>query len=74
MRYINYFELVLTSKEYARSVMEFKPVRPPVCECQSWSTDDIRTQDWLLEVAPHAFNKKDIEDDKQRKMPKQIKQ
>ena len=26
VRYINYFELVLTSKEYARSVMEFKPV------------------------------------------------
>lgn len=54
-RYINYYELVLTSKEYARSVMEFKP-------------------QWLLEVAPHAFNKQDIADDSAKKMPKQIKQ
>jgi pre-mRNA-splicing factor ATP-dependent RNA helicase DHX16 len=55
VRYINFYELVLTTKEYARSVMEFRP-------------------DWLLEVAPHAFNKKDIQDDTARMMPKQVKQ
>lgn len=53
VRYINYYELVLTTKEYTRSVIEFKP-------------------DWLLEVAPHAFNAKDIQDDSKKKMPKQI--
>jgi len=52
VRYINYYELVLTTKEYARSIMEFKP-------------------DWLLEVAPHAFNKKDVQDESTKKMPKQ---
>lgn len=36
VRYINYFELVLTSKEYARSVMEFKPVCLAFLTCY-WS-------------------------------------
>ena len=41
-KYVSYFEAVLTSKEYMRSVM---PIRP----------------EWLMEIAPHYFKKKDVE-------------
>ncbi|GAA99790.1 uncharacterized protein L969DRAFT_89076 [Mixia osmundae IAM 14324] len=53
-RVICYYELVLTSKEYARSVIEIPKI------------------EWLLEVAPHAFNASDFETDRQKKgQPKQ---
>lgn len=41
-KWVLYFELVLTSKEYMRSNMPLKP-------------------EWLMEVAPHFYKKKDIE-------------
>ena len=52
-KWVLYFELVCTSREFMRQV----------CEIQA---------SWLLEVAPHYYNAKDIELDT-RKMPKMIK-
>ncbi|KAJ2378625.1 hypothetical protein IW150_000686 [Coemansia sp. RSA 2607] len=46
-----YYELVLTSREFMRQVIEI----------------DAK---WLLEVAPHYYKKKDVEEDIKRKMPK----
>ncbi|QSL64806.1 hypothetical protein MERGE_002108 [Pneumocystis wakefieldiae] len=42
-KWILYYELVLTSKEYCRQVMEIKP-------------------EWLIEVSPHYYKHKDIEE------------
>lgn len=51
-KWIIYYELVLTSKEFMRQVIEIKP-------------------EWLLEVAPHYYKPKELEDDI-RKMPKKV--
>jgi len=45
-----YHELVLTSKEFMRTISEIKP-------------------DWLVELAPHMYSRKDIADDG-KKLPK----
>ncbi len=45
-----YQELVLTTKEYMRTVSEIRP-------------------NWLIEIAPHFYNKKDILEDT-KKLPK----
>jgi pre-mRNA-splicing factor ATP-dependent RNA helicase DHX16 len=51
-KWVIYYELVLTSKEYMRSNMPLKP-------------------EWLTEVAPHFYKKKDLETlGVDRKMPK----
>mgnify|MGYP002385766582 CR=1 FL=1 len=50
-RWVIYFELVFTSKEFMRQV----------CEIESA---------WLLEVAPHYYKAKDVEDQSKKKMPK----
>lgn len=50
-RWIVYFELVMTSKEFMRQVIEIQP-------------------DWLLQVAPHYYKPKDIDDDSTKKLPK----
>ena len=50
-RWVIYHELVLTSKEYMRQVIEIE-------------------NSWLLEVAPHYYKEKDIEDTTAKKMPK----
>ncbi|TPX49811.1 hypothetical protein SeMB42_g00606 [Synchytrium endobioticum] len=50
-RWILYFELVLTTKEFMRQVIEIQP-------------------EWLLEVAPHYYKPKELEDDSNKKMPK----
>lgn len=51
-KWVCYFELVLTSKEYMRSVMPLKP-------------------EWLMEVAPHYYNKKSLESlGVERKVPR----
>lgn len=55
-KWVIYYELVLTSKEYMRSNMPLKP-------------------EWLMEVAPHFYKKKDLEsmgggEAEGRKMPK----
>ena len=51
-KWIVYYELVLTSKEYMRSCFPLKP-------------------EWLTEVAPHYYKKKDLESlGVERKMPK----
>ena len=51
-KWVLYYELVLTSKEYMRSVMPLKP-------------------EWLVEVAPHFYKKKDLESlGVDRKMPR----
>lgn len=42
-KWILYYELVLTSKEYCRQVMEIKP-------------------EWLIEVSPHYYKSKDIQE------------
>lgn len=47
-----FYELVLTTKEYMRQVLEINP-------------------EWLIEVAPHYYREKDIEETivKKKKMP-----
>ena len=50
-RWVIYHELVLTSKEFMRQVIEIE-------------------SSWLLEVAPHYYKEKDIEDTTTKKMPK----
>lgn len=49
-RWVCYHELVLTSKEFMRQVIEIKP-------------------EWLVEIAPHYYKEKDIQDDSKKKMP-----
>eukprot|EP00656_Telonema_subtile_P018829 TRINITY_DN20221_c0_g1_i3.p1 TRINITY_DN20221_c0_g1~~TRINITY_DN20221_c0_g1_i3.p1 ORF type:complete len:896 (+),score=330.60 TRINITY_DN20221_c0_g1_i3:191-2878(+) len=49
-RWLIFHELVLTSKEYMRNVIE---IEAP----------------WLVEIAPHFFKAKDIEDERSKKMP-----
>lgn len=50
-RWVVYHELVYTTKEYMRQVIEIKP-------------------EWLVEIAPHYYKMKDVEDAGARKMPK----
>ncbi|GBM13433.1 Pre-mRNA-splicing factor ATP-dependent RNA helicase DHX16 [Araneus ventricosus] len=50
-RWLVYHELVLTTKEFMRQVIEIEGV-------------------WLLEVAPHYYKSKDIEDSTNKKLPK----
>ncbi|XP_051632340.1 LOW QUALITY PROTEIN: pre-mRNA-splicing factor ATP-dependent RNA helicase DHX16 [Manacus candei] len=50
-RWVLYHELVCTSKEFMRQVIEIDP-------------------SWLLEVAPHYYQAKELEDGSARKMPK----
>ena len=50
-RWVIYFELVFTTKEFMRNVIEIK-------------------SEWLLEVAPHYYKAKELEDSTNKKMPK----
>ncbi|XP_032225192.1 pre-mRNA-splicing factor ATP-dependent RNA helicase DHX16 [Nematostella vectensis] len=50
-KWVIYHELVFTTKEYMRQVIEI---------------DNM----WLLEVAPHYYKNKEVEDSSSRKMPK----
>ncbi|XP_071964030.1 pre-mRNA-splicing factor ATP-dependent RNA helicase DHX16-like [Antedon mediterranea] len=50
-RWVIYFELVFTTKEFMRQVIEIE-------------------NQWLLEVAPHYYKSKELEDGSSRKMPK----
>jgi len=50
-RWVVYHELVYTSKEFMRQIIEIKP-------------------EWLCEIAPHFYKKKDIEDNAGKKLPK----
>ncbi|KAJ3289529.1 hypothetical protein HK104_007398 [Borealophlyctis nickersoniae] len=50
-KWILYFELVFTSREYMRQAIEIQ-------------------SDWLLEVAPHYYKAKELEDDSNKKLPK----
>ncbi len=50
-RWVIYFELVFTTKEYMRNCIEIK-------------------NEWLLEVAPHYYKAKELEDSTNKKMPK----
>ncbi|KAF3331469.1 putative pre-mRNA-splicing factor ATP-dependent RNA helicase DHX16-like protein [Carex littledalei] len=50
-RWVVYHELVLTTKEYMRQVIELKP-------------------DWLVEIAPHYYQLKDVDDTTSKKMPR----
>lgn len=50
-RWLVFHELVLTSKEYMRNVIEIEP-------------------QWLIEIAPHYYKQKDVEDERTKKMPK----
>ncbi|XP_078181009.1 pre-mRNA-splicing factor ATP-dependent RNA helicase DEAH1-like [Carex rostrata] len=50
-RWVVYHELVLTTKEYMRQVIELKP-------------------DWLVEIAPHYYQLKDVDDPTTKKMPR----
>lgn len=52
-RWVVYHELVLTSKEYMRTVSEIKP-------------------EWLVDIAPHYYSKKEIMDQATKKMPKTL--
>jgi pre-mRNA-splicing factor ATP-dependent RNA helicase DHX16 len=53
-RWVVYHELVFTSKEFMRQVIEISP-------------------QWLVEIAPHYYKQKDVEDEASKKMPKQRK-
>ncbi|CAK9295337.1 unnamed protein product [Gordionus sp. m RMFG-2023] len=50
-KWIIYYELVFTTKEYMRQVIEIE-------------------NSWLLEVAPHYYKEKDLEDNSDKKLPK----
>lgn len=50
-RWVIYHELVFTTKEYMRQVIEID-------------------SSWLIEVAPHYYNEKNLEDNSKQKMPK----
>jgi len=50
-RWVVYHELVFTTKEFMRQIIEIKP-------------------EWLVEIAPHFYKKKDIEDNAGKKLPK----
>ncbi|XP_029129068.1 pre-mRNA-splicing factor ATP-dependent RNA helicase DEAH1 isoform X2 [Cajanus cajan] len=50
-RWVVYHELVLTTKEYMRQVIELKP-------------------EWLVEIAPHYYQLKDVEDSSSKKLPR----
>ncbi|GAB6023367.1 Putative pre-mRNA-splicing factor ATP-dependent RNA helicase dhx16 [Chamberlinius hualienensis] len=50
-RWLIYFELVFTTKEFMRQVIEIE-------------------SSWLLEVAPHYYKSKELEDSSSKKMPK----
>lgn len=50
-RWVLYHELVFTSKEFMRSIIEIE-------------------SSWLLEVAPHYYKAKELEDTHSKKMPK----
>lgn len=52
-RWVLYHELVFTTKEFMRQVIEIE-------------------SKWLLEVAPHYYKSKELEDTTNRKMPKTI--
>jgi pre-mRNA-splicing factor ATP-dependent RNA helicase DHX16 len=49
-RWVVYHELVFTTKEYMRQVIEIKP-------------------EWLVEIAPHYYKRKEIDDGAGAKMP-----
>jgi pre-mRNA-splicing factor ATP-dependent RNA helicase DHX16 len=51
-RWVIYHELVFTTKEFMRNVIEIR-------------------NDWLLEVAPHYYKAKELDDTSNKKMPKQ---
>ena len=52
-RWVVYHELVFTTKEFMRQIVEIK-------------------SEWLVEIAPHYYKKKDVEDDAGKKMPKVV--
>ncbi|XP_041368249.1 pre-mRNA-splicing factor ATP-dependent RNA helicase DHX16-like [Gigantopelta aegis] len=52
-RWLIYYELVFTTKEYMRQVIEIE-------------------NSWLLEVAPHYYKAKELEDGSGKKMPKTV--
>ncbi|XP_072703991.1 pre-mRNA-splicing factor ATP-dependent RNA helicase DHX16-like isoform X4 [Ciconia boyciana] len=52
-RWVLYHELVFTTKEFMRQVIEIESA-------------------WLLEVAPHYYQAKELEDASARKMPKKV--
>ncbi|XP_053907952.1 pre-mRNA-splicing factor ATP-dependent RNA helicase DHX16 [Cuculus canorus] len=52
-RWVLYHELVFTTKEFMRQVIEIESA-------------------WLLEVAPHYYQAKELEDPNARKMPKKV--
>lgn len=52
-RWLLYHELVFTTKEYMRQVLEIE-------------------SKWLIEVAPHYYKEKDIEDSTNKAMPKKV--
>ncbi len=52
-RWVIYHELVFTTKEYMRNIIEIR-------------------NEWLLEVAPHYYKAKELEDSTSKKMPKKL--
>lgn len=52
-RWVLYFELVFTTKEYMRQVTEIE-------------------SKWLLEVAPHYYQDRELEDATTKKLPKTL--
>ena len=54
-RWVTYFELAFTTKEFMRQVAPIKG-------------------EWLVEIAPHYYQESDVEDPKNKKLPKSRKQ
>ena len=85
-RWVVYNELVLTSKEYMRTVSEIKPGECGWGEgCGGVGMGETSrthrsltlspfllspTTEWLLEIAPHYYSRRELDDASAKKMPK----
>uniref|UniRef100_A0A3Q7FQX5 RNA helicase n=1 Tax=Solanum lycopersicum TaxID=4081 RepID=A0A3Q7FQX5_SOLLC len=84
-RWVVYHELVLTTKEYMRQVVHLFPliflflisfsvtlavmIHRDFNWGLSWQVTELKP-DWLVEIAPHYYQLKDVEDSSSKKMPR----
>ena len=70
-----YFELVYTTKEYMRQVTYHDTVLTVAVVVERLllilQVIEIDSQ-WLMEVAPHYYKAKDLQDSSSKKMPKKV--
>nr|KYP55754.1 Putative pre-mRNA-splicing factor ATP-dependent RNA helicase DHX16 [Cajanus cajan] len=83
-RWVVYHELVLTTKEYMRQVIELKPecfrrllllfllmmgLMVTVLSLVHVLVIELKPE-WLVEIAPHYYQLKDVEDSSSKKLPR----